>query len=598
VIGRALAALAWALVLCTPALAVDWNVDQFEVPSGAETLRLKPNAASGDIPLGANLCALTVSGLVCEGATADALEGRLAMPEASGADNLWSLPPGGGVLVTGPLTYSGVGPCGANSWVSALTDHAAPTCTQPGFASLSGTAGAIGYTELNNSYVASADPPMPANKCAFTNYSTGGIVCEGETADAFEMTLFVGGGMSSDQYIYFPNASGSVCLSGNSCQDINLFDNTTIGNASGNDKLEFNEEPGNAACGAGNYAIWANSTDLKLKKCQDGTITDLDTVGAPASGVGACAANSWASTLNAGAAPTCTQPSFASISGSATDAQIPDTITVNQAGSAALCGEFMVDPAGCPAGQYASDILADGGLICSQVNFSQLAGTATDAQIPDSITVAHAGMADTLTTDPADCPPGEYASVINEAGDLACAQVDFSELAGAATNAQLPATLTGKTIDDANNTLVIDGTSITTGTIPVSKLNATGQGSSKFVRSDGTWAFPLRTACVAIDNVTSATLKPFWIAPDSSVTITALRCNYFDSCATPPTVQPQDQAATVIGPSSIACVAGTIGTWTTISTANILAARSVLYMKVTNTPTATCDMLVCVQYLG
>jgi hypothetical protein len=404
VTGRALAALVWALVLATTAFAVDWNTNQFEIPSGSETYRFKQNPATGDIALEANQCALMVNGLVCEGATADAFEGRLSMPEASGADNLWSLPPGGGVLVAGPLTYSGVGACGANSWVSALTDHAAPTCTQP---------------------------------------------------------------------------------------------------------------------------------------------------------------------------------SFANLSGAATDAQIPNNITVDlatTAGTAATATALAADPTDCSTNQYANAIAASGNLACSQVNFNQLAGTATDAQIPDSITIAnaaHAGIADTLTADPVDCPPGQYASVINEAGDLACAQVAFSELAG-----------------------TLDGTSITTGTIPVNRLNATGQGSNKFVRSDGSWAFPLRTACVAIDNVTSSTLKPFWIAPDSSVTITALRCNYFDSCATPPTVQPQDQAATVIGPSSIACVAGTIGTWTTIASANILAARSVLYMKVTNTPTATCDMLVCVQYLG
>ncbi|MEX2006795.1 MAG: MerR family DNA-binding transcriptional regulator [Candidatus Saccharimonadales bacterium] len=54
----------------------------------------------------------------------------------------------------------------------------------------------------------------------------------------------------------------------------------SIGNASGNDYLEFTEEAGNPTCGAGLYAVWANSTDGKLKKCQNGTVTDLDTGGA------------------------------------------------------------------------------------------------------------------------------------------------------------------------------------------------------------------------------------------------------------------------------------------------------------------------------
>lgn len=47
------------------------------------------------------------------------------------------------------------------------------------------------------------------------------------------------------------------------------------------------------------------------------------------SGIGACASNSWASTLNDTAAPTCTQPAFSNISGAATDAQIPNTIALD-----------------------------------------------------------------------------------------------------------------------------------------------------------------------------------------------------------------------------------------------------------------------------
>jgi hypothetical protein len=40
------------------------------------------------------------------------------------------------------------------------------------------------------------------------------------------------------------------------------------------------------------------------------------------SGVGACAANTWASTLTRNAAPTCTQPAFSNLSGTVTDAQL------------------------------------------------------------------------------------------------------------------------------------------------------------------------------------------------------------------------------------------------------------------------------------
>ncbi len=53
----------------------------------------------------------------------------------------------------------------------------------------------------------------------------------------------------------------------------------TVGNGSGNDYLGFAAEGTNPTCAAGNYRVWANSTDLKLKKCQNGTISDLDTTG-------------------------------------------------------------------------------------------------------------------------------------------------------------------------------------------------------------------------------------------------------------------------------------------------------------------------------
>ncbi len=53
----------------------------------------------------------------------------------------------------------------------------------------------------------------------------------------------------------------------------------TVGDASGNDYLEFIEEATNPTCGAGDYFIWANSGDTTLKKCQNGSITNLDTGG-------------------------------------------------------------------------------------------------------------------------------------------------------------------------------------------------------------------------------------------------------------------------------------------------------------------------------
>lgn len=51
------------------------------------------------------------------------------------------------------------------------------------------------------------------------------------------------------------------------------------------------------------------------------------------SGVGACAASKWASTLNSNAAPTCTQPAFSDISGTLSAGQLPATAATAGSGT-------------------------------------------------------------------------------------------------------------------------------------------------------------------------------------------------------------------------------------------------------------------------
>jgi len=60
---------------------------------------------------------------------------RLAHPTAIGGYFKWD----GSDIVASTGAASGTGPCGANTWASALNSDAAPTCTQPAFSNLSGT---------------------------------------------------------------------------------------------------------------------------------------------------------------------------------------------------------------------------------------------------------------------------------------------------------------------------------------------------------------------------------------------------------------------------------------------------------------------------
>ncbi len=74
------------------------------------------------------------------------------------------------------------------------------------------------------------------------------------------------------------------------------------------------------------------------------------------SGIGACGANTWASTLNGASAPTCTQPAFSNISGSATAGQLP-IATISTRGA-------VVVPA-CSTGYHFSSVDGVGNLVCT-----------------------------------------------------------------------------------------------------------------------------------------------------------------------------------------------------------------------------------------
>lgn len=91
-------------------------------------------------------------------------------------------------------------------------------------------------------------------------------------------------------------------------------------------------------------------------------------------------------------------------------------------GEAVTAAALAANPADCVAGEYATTIAASGTLSCAVVAFSQVSGSVTDAQVPNNITVDLAATATALAANPADCGANQYATTIAASGALTCAQ--------------------------------------------------------------------------------------------------------------------------------------------------------------------------------
>ena len=89
---------------------------------------------------------------------------------------------------------------------------------------------------------------------------------------------------------------------------------------------------------------------------------------------------------------------------------------------------LAANPTDCAATQFASAIAASGNLTCAQPNFTDLAGAATDGQVPDTITISLAATATALAANPADCAADTKADAIAASGALTCTAVDTGDI--------------------------------------------------------------------------------------------------------------------------------------------------------------------------
>lgn len=88
-----------------------------------------------------------------------------------------------------------------------------------------------------------------------------------------------------------------------------------------------------------------------------------------------------------------------------------------------------------------------------------------DADIPDTITVSVAATASALSSNGANCTGNNFAVGVDAAGVAECAQPSFANLSGAATDAQIPNTITIDNLTQITTRSISD----TTGTLGVTR---------------------------------------------------------------------------------------------------------------------------------
>ena len=109
----------------------------------------------------------------------------------------------------------------------------------------------------------------------------------------------------------------------------------------------------------------------------------------------------------------------------------PDKILIalaNNWPSADTADALDSNPADCGANNFATTIAANGDLTCAQPGFTDLSGSATDAQVPNTITIDLAAAATALAANPADCAADNKADSIAASGALTCSPVDTGDI--------------------------------------------------------------------------------------------------------------------------------------------------------------------------
>lgn len=129
--------------------------------------------------------------------------------------------------------------------------------------------------------------PLDSTLTSVAAYNTNGILTQ-TAADTFvgraitgtanEIDIANGSGVAGNPTASLPTAITGTgkTWTGGTFSGVTNVGTTTFGDGAGNDKIAFIGEATNPTCAATNYFIWVNTVDLKMKKCQNGTVSDMD----------------------------------------------------------------------------------------------------------------------------------------------------------------------------------------------------------------------------------------------------------------------------------------------------------------------------------
>ena len=174
------------------------------------------------------------------------------------------------------------------------------------------------------------------------------------------------------------------------------------------------------------------------------------------SGTGSCSTNEFVTNVNSLAAPTCAQPSFSNLSGTATDTQLPSTVPYeDEANAFTQLNEFK----DVELDDQAPTIVADRRLRVTGGKIRAADTSNTEGQYISAGSIEQ-GTGSTLDADKVDgneasvfsgtgaCGSNQFVTSINSLTTPTCTQPGFSDLSGIATDTQLPSTVPHE--DEAN----------------------------------------------------------------------------------------------------------------------------------------------------